>query len=62
MEMAAKYAAHFETVRKHLADQKKSETLLLTLSQITKTLDYLRVLIERGVPIPPAKMERLATD
>lgn len=34
----------------------------MTLSQITETLDCLGVLIERGIPIPPAEMERLAIE
>lgn len=56
-ETAAKYAVRFEKVKRHLADHEEAEMSLLTLSQITGTLECLEVLIEKGLPISQAEME-----
>lgn len=58
-EMAAKYAARFEKMRQYLAKQEGVNDVVLTLNQITGTLECLQVLMDEGVAIPEDKIKKL---
>lgn len=60
--MAAKYVARFDKVNKHIFETKESNMALLTLSNITETLECLKVLMEKGASFPSAELERLVAD
>lgn len=61
-EVKAKCTTKLENVKKYLAGREEQDGTLLTLSQVFRTYDCLKVLAKDGLAVPEAVLDKLSVD